>query len=482
MHGRLAGRLLWISCLVLSLSLTACTKRVPGADPQGADPQKDGTIDVYSGQVRISWDVKLDRARPDVGILADASEVSARLGYVLRLPVDGTTDPRNATYHVDVDLKGKERSELIQKCSRRPNETDTETITSDGYISGSSQELTLAVKSEPGGTDEPTQIHISGGDGRVPVAQDPLLTDRQDTREGCGKPRDVFTLPLLPYMTLEPLPALTASRVGPGHWSFRGSIRHSLFEHDPNKLEHWWPFALVEEYRSAEAFIDLWSLDEKCRPERTEQTPTKERQRKDRVLSRAVVLAGKSRSYRDLHASLGSQAATPEIRPPSSDDGPDVGGWTDREGDHLVVVFPDTVLNLRDDFDTARTLAHEVRHERDFVDGFDEKAVAALLTADEYVALQWELERRAFEFERTVVRELANADRSLSSCRESYENITWSGFDHDRWISDHYKESNLRATWKEFRNSASNPAAESFVQRQDIPVILDHWKPYMAER
>jgi hypothetical protein len=475
MNKRLASHLLLISCFALSASLVACTKHVPGTDSH-----KPSTIDSYNGHVRITWNITLDHAHPDLNILKDESEISAELVYELLLPVDGTKDPHNATYHVDVKLSGQEHEEFVHKCTGSVDDPRLETVTSKGNLLGFSQGLTLTLKTSPEKAGDATSIQITGGDGQVPLADDPLVADREDTREGCGKPRDVFHPSSLPYMTLEMLPPLTANRAGSGHWTFQGPIRDRLFEYDPNELDHWWPWALVEEYEPAKAYVDLWNLDEKCRPEYAEQDPTKEHERQNKVLSLARALAGKSRSYSDLLSSLGTQAPTPEIRPAKEKDTVDVGAWTDREGDHLVIVFPDTGVNLRDEFGTAETLAHELRHVQDDVNGFDEKAVAPLLTEDQYVALRWEAERRAFDFERKVVSELAAADGSLKSCRESYENRNWSEGDHDQWLSRHYRESDFRATWEEFKNSATNPGAKQFIHNQDISAIVDHWRPYMV--
>jgi hypothetical protein len=137
----------------------------------------------------------------------------------------------------------------------------------------------------------------------------------------------------------------------------------------------------------------------------------------------------------------------------------------------------------------AGLLAHERQHASDLHRiGVNLRDLAPLMSADEFAALTWEWEWRAFRFELTVLDEITAGKSNLDACYDMYKETDSllradSVTDQEREVSRRYAESYLRVYHEKFTSMSPGQKAREVVDTMrssgELEKTLKRWKPYI---
>jgi hypothetical protein len=354
----------------------------------------------------------------------------------------------------------------------------------DAFLDGGGGQIELQLVSlrDDGVVRDDQSIVVSGGAGKAPV----LLGDHRGSTTLCGKEIAAGSIPI-EQVILAAIPQLVVPRSGPGHWHLESSVDVDLYAVDEIGTRWYAELAPAADYRHAKVTIDLWQPDPKCTNEPVRSDRQAERARKFAMLQRANAIAQRFPPYKSVEEQLGDRwQTTVSDAPFESPTNPATQAATYPTADGGTrTAFPESNgFTLRDEFQTTVTLAHEQQHAVDIIASGGLEKLATVTSEDQFVALAWELDARAFRAEDAFLQGLVAQDSSYARCRDEFVanqgNRGTSEAEKDKWLTRHYRESKIREIWEKSHANPPDAKAQKFVDSLGIDQISKHWTPYFG--
>jgi hypothetical protein len=475
--------LLCVSLLFLS---AGCTKRPPKTStdeaPSTTQEQKASPL---SGTIKLSWSLNRTWTNPPHTF---EQHLEAEAKYQLYEPK--SQEPNEGvggTYAATAFVHGTDKFTITRPgdlCGDGTTRTGEYNAQGDAFLDGGGDktELQLISLGDNGTVRDDRSILLTGGAGKVSI----LLGELQGRTTVCGKERASGSMPI-EQVILETIPELAVPQSGPGHWYLERDVNVRLYAANESGSTWYAVLAPYADYENAKVVIDLWQQDPKCTSEPVKTDRSEEKTRKFAMLRRGNAIAQRSSSYKSVEQQLGDHwDVTVGDAPFEDPTNPATQAATyPKPGGGAITAFPESNgFTLRDEFDTAVTLAHEQQHAVDIDASGGLEKLATVTTADQFVALYWELEARGFRAEESFLQALVAQDPSYAKCRDKYIESKGrrgkSEAEKDEWLTRRYRESQIREIWEKHHSNPPDAKAQTFVESLPMDQISQHWSPYIG--